>query len=82
MGVLASRVHFRGLLLYDPPTPTLDDLHSRAARGGLQPLLAAVGDEQRTQTDDAKTNSIVDDKWLGDQESNLGSQIQNLLSCP
>ncbi len=23
-----------------------------------------------------------DQKWLGDQESNLGSQIQNLLSCP
>ena len=21
-------------------------------------------------------------EWLGDQESNLGSQIQNLLSCP
>ena len=71
------------LLLYDPSTPTLGrpPFESRQKRGPS----ASGGSrchEQRTQTDDAKTNSIVDEKWLGDQESNLGSQIQNLLSCP
>lgn len=25
---------------------------------------------------------VKNEEWLGDQESNLGSQNQNLLSCP
>ena len=33
-------------------------------------------------TDTGDTSAETGRIWLGDQESNLGSQIQNLLSCP
>ena len=39
-------------------------------------FLYTVGDHLLRVTHDDRR------EWLGDQESNLGSQIQNLLSCP
>lgn len=39
-------------------------------------FLYTVGDHLMRVTHDDRR------EWLGDQESNLGSQIQNLLSCP
>lgn len=34
--------------------------------------------EEKLEVFEGKENLL----WLGDQESNLGSKIQNLMSCP
>ena len=49
-------------------------------------LLCGIGSYSVTGEGDAETPEPIEtyeeNEWLGDQESNLGSQNQNLLSCP
>ena len=63
-------------------------LQDAVNRGSLAGTGSHTGSEAKEEnvsaiTEEGKTIETTDeDEWLGDQESNLGSQIQNLLSCP